>query len=254
MFSYELDEATGLGRAAWLQDGLVSRATGGEFPGGDPTYVRLRRDLMEENEIRSKLPDFVIRHRDLSQFWQFIKHKFGSYSERRTYIWDSFRPLLDFLESGGHAPLVGPISETLISFDADTVHAVWRKALERRTNDPEGAITAAKSLLESVCKHVLEEAVVDYPDDADLPKLWRMAAEEVNLAPQQHDEKVFKEILGSCQSVVNSLGAIRNRIGDAHGTGKRQVKPKPRHAELAVNLGGAMASFLVATWNERSQP
>jgi hypothetical protein len=30
------------------------------------------------------------------------------------------------------------------------------------------------------------------------------------------------------------------------------VKPKARHAELAVNLAGTMAAFLVATWKERS--
>jgi hypothetical protein len=29
------------------------------------------------------------------------------------------------------------------------------------------------------------------------------------------------------------------------------VKPKPRHAELAVNLAGAMAAFMVATWQEK---
>ncbi|WP_368854819.1 abortive infection family protein [Methylosinus sp. Ce-a6] len=59
-------------------------------------------------------------------------------------------------------------------------------------------------------------------------------------------------MLGNRQSVVNHLGAIRNKIGDAHGRGRRPVKPKPRHAELAVNLAGTMASFLVSTWKERS--
>jgi Abortive infection C-terminus len=44
---------------------------------------------------------------------------------------------------------------------------------------------------------------------------------------------------------------VRNKIGDAHGTRPRAVKPKPRHAELAVNLAGTMASFLVATWQEQ---
>lgn len=29
-----------------------------------------------------------------------------------------------------------------------------------------------------------------------------------------------------------------------HGQGKRPVKPLPRHAELAVNMAGSMASFL----------
>jgi hypothetical protein len=79
-----------------------------------------------------------------------------------------------------------------------------------------------------------------------------MSAEALDLAPHQHQEKLFKTILGNCQSIVNSLGALRNKIGDAHGSGRRPVKPRPRHVELAVNLAGTMAAFLVATLKERS--
>ncbi|ESQ81904.1 hypothetical protein AEAC466_19430, partial [Asticcacaulis sp. AC466] len=64
---------------------------------------------------------------------------------------------------------------------------------------------------------------------------------------------VFKSILGNCQSIVNYLGAIRNKIGDAHGQGRLPVKPKPRHAELVVNLAGSMSAFLVATWKDRQK-
>ena len=84
-----------------------------------------------------------------------------------------------------------------------------------------------------------------YVDDSELPKLWALASEHLNLSPAQHQEPVFKAILGNCQSIVNYLGAIRNKIGDAHGQGRKPVKPKPRHAELAVNLAGTMAAFLV---------
>ena len=51
--------------------------------------------------------------------------------------------------------------------------------------------------------------------------------------------------------MVNYLGTIRNKFGDAHGRGRLPVKPKPRHGELVVNLAGAMATFLIATWKER---
>ena len=44
---------------------------------------------------------------------------------------------------------------------------------------------------------------------------------------------------------------LRNRLGDAHRHGKRPVKPLPRYAELAVNLAGSMASFLLATFEAR---
>ena len=36
-----------------------------------------------------------------------------------------------------------------------------------------------------------------------------------------------------------------------HGKGRLPVKPKARHAELAVNLAGTMAMFLISTWVER---
>ncbi|MGO4126788.1 abortive infection family protein [Inquilinus sp. YAF38] len=146
-----------------------------------------------------------------------------------------------------------PISERLEAFDAEHVHVAWRRALERRGADPEGAITVARTLVESVCKHILDDAGVAYADDADLPKLWALAAEVLQLAPSQHQEPVFKAILGNCQSVVQNLAAIRNKVGDAHGQGRKAVRPTSRHAELAVNLAGAMASFLVATWEERQK-
>ena len=79
-------------------------------------------------------------------------------------------------------------------------------------------------------------------------KLWALCAERPSLSPDAHAEKVFKAILGNCQSIVNNLASIRNKIGDAHVQGRKAVRAKPRHAELAVNLAGTMASFLVATW------
>lgn len=153
--------------------------------------------------------------------------------------------------ASGVQPADDLISETLWSFDEGGVHHAWQKALERRVSDPEGAITAAKTLLETVCKHIIDDAGGAYGDNDDLPKLYATAAEHLNLAPSQHTEAIFKSILGNCQSVVGNLAGLRNRLGDAHGQGRRPVKPLPRHAQLAVNLAGTMAMFLISTWMER---
>lgn len=126
--------------------------------------------------------------------------------------------------------------------------------MERRATDPEGAITAARTLLETVCKHILDEQGLVYVDTDDLPKLYKATAGSLNLSPSQHTEQVFRQILGGCQAVVEGLGAVRNRHSDAHGRGKQGVRPLPRHAELAVNLAGTMATFLIATWNARQKP
>ncbi|MFL5118240.1 MAG: abortive infection family protein [Microvirga sp.] len=52
---------------------------------------------------------------------------------------------------------------------------------------------------------------------------------------------------------VNYLGTIRNRPGDSHGQGGRPVRPRPRHAQLVVNLAGAMSTYLLTTWVEQDE-
>jgi hypothetical protein len=135
--------------------------------------------------------------------------------------------------------------------DTQYISEAWDKARARRHEDPEGAITAARTLLESVCKHILDEGGVEYGDNADLPKLYGLTSKELNLAPSQHTEEAFKKILGGAHSIVDGLANLRNRTGDAHGQGKRPVKPLPRHAELAVNMAGSVASFLLATFEAK---
>jgi len=144
------------------------------------------------------------------------------------------------------------VSEALKRFNAESIHVVWKKALERRQSDPEGAITTARTLLETVCKHILDEKGIEYSNKTDLPQLYHLVSVELNLSPSQHTEDVFRQILGSCSSIVNGLGTLRNRLGDAHGQGKKNIRPAARHAELAVNLAGSVALFLVETWESRN--
>ncbi|WP_246705776.1 abortive infection family protein [Rhizobium leguminosarum] len=49
-------------------------------------------------------------------------------------------------------------------------------------------------------------------------------------------------------TLVNGIGTLRNRLSDAHGGGgSLPVRPSPRHASLAVNTAGAVATFLLET-------
>jgi hypothetical protein len=233
-----------------IQTAVIAAAT--QDHGDTECYPEVRRELLSDPLLGKLMPDFVRRFPDLTRFWPFIKNKFPSYAVRRQYIWDAFTSALEVVETyTTAAPQDAAIDELLRSFAEDHVHAVWQKSLERRTSDPEGAITAARTLLESVCKHILDGAGEPYEAGADLPKLYRSVAKVLKLAPEQHSEQVFRQILGGCQSVVEGLGAVRNRYSDAHGQGKRPVRPSARHAELAVNLAGAMATFLIATLRDQ---
>ena len=233
-----------------LKNILVARATGKES--SEDVYRQLRQELIVNPLVKDKLPRFVRTCRTLDEFWSMIKDKDGTYAGRRRFLGDQFDLVLTFLEQHAATPADAPIAAGLAKVDAPHVAAAWQKALERRATDPEGAITAARTLLEAVCKHILDEQSVEYADADDLPKLYKTTANSLNLSPSQHTEQVFRQILGGCHAVVEGLGALRNRHSDAHGKGKRGVRPAPRHAELAVNLAGTMATFLIATWEAAS--
>ena len=228
----------------YLQNGLISRATGGGFE--DSLYKYIRGKLIQDKSIEKYLPQWIKTCRDTKHFWSFIKLKFVTYEERRKFLRDELSELLNYLESGVSTPL-----DEAIQFDEAHIHTQWQKAIERKSNDPEGAITIARTLIESTLKYILDEQQISYDKNPELSELYKKVAKSLNLAPEQHQEEIFKQILGGASGIISGLGFLRNKLGDAHGKSKLQVKPKERHSELAVNLAGTMALFLYKTYNEK---
>jgi len=142
------------------------------------------------------------------------------------------------------------IDENII-FDEEHIHTQWNKALKRKVSDPEGAITAARTLIESILKYILDEKKILYNENIDLSELYKEVAKSLNLAPEQHQEQIFKQILGGANGIISGLGSLRNKLGDAHGKSKKSIKPKERHSELAVNIAGTMALFIYRTYKEQ---
>lgn len=138
--------------------------------------------------------------------------------------------------------------------ESETVRNYWQKAIERMLHDPEGAITAARSLLEAGCKHVLEE--FDAPTDThmELPKLYKSAAAFLKLDPRPDIDESLRVVLQASTTIVNGIAHLRNKLSDAHGKGRSSAKPAKRHAELIVMIAGAMTAFLMATLDAQRTP
>ncbi|TIR50592.1 MAG: hypothetical protein E5X53_18835 [Mesorhizobium sp.] len=226
-----------------------------------------------------KLPDFLAAlgffncsRAQVARFLNLVVHPLSQTSARQKQLVDEFNIHLrhddyHLAEAGrmsgslvyevrplpAGAPADESISAVLAAFNPDIIHSRWQMAMDRRTSDPAGAITLARTLLEDVCKWILHEAGETYDETAELPVLYRLLSKRLKLAPDDHSEEVFKKILGSCQNIVESIGALRNKLSDAHSPGPKRARPLPRHAELAVNLSGTMATFLVSTWQARQK-
>ena len=240
--------------AQLVLSGLISVSTSDESGCTNKDYMIFRKRFMQNVATKRLLPECVKKNRDFKQFWPFIQRKFPTYAERRNYLYSEFTDLLDYLEGPQQMPADNHISSDLKNFSEEEIHCIWEKALERRTRDSEGAITIAKTLLEATCKHILDELSIEYESDKiELHELYKITAKELSLSPSQHDEDIFKQILGGCSGVVSGLGRLRNKFSDAHGSGKMKIKPAARHAELAVNLSGSVAMFLIKTLHSKKR-
>ena len=236
--------------ALLFRNNIIGLTTKG---GSELQYKFVRRKLMEDTASKKLLPDYVRFSNDAASVQSAlssIASGSGSWALRRGHVNETFKPLLAFLETGGGAADT-TITEGLEVYDAPAVQAYWAKAIDRRTVDPEGAVTAASTLLEEVCKHIIEDSGGEWEEKWTVPTLYAEASKVLKLAPSQHQEKLFKTILGNCQSVVQSIGSLRNKVGDAYAGGRSRIPFKPRHAALTVNLAGSMALFLIETWNAR---
>jgi len=85
-------------KVSYLVNLLTSRATG--LAADSNEFETLRHELLSNPNIAPLLPQWLRQHRNLDTFWGFIKQKFPTYAERRTYISEEFTQILDALEFG----------------------------------------------------------------------------------------------------------------------------------------------------------
>jgi hypothetical protein len=217
-------------------------------------YHSAHKRVFEDPTARRAAEKKLMRFTTPDLMWSYLRSVAtgsGSWALRRGAAHELIDPVIEALFDATESPADHLITGATVRLNADSVRDAWDKAIARRETDPEGAITMARTLLESTLKTILDDRNVAYRGADDLPALYRAASAELALAPGAYSEESFKQILGGCNSVVVGLGSLRNKASDAHGSGRKSYRPAVRHAALAVNLAGSMALFLIETHEAR---
>ena len=122
-----------------------------------------------------------------------------------------------------------------------------------RKRDYDGAITNARTLVESVCLFILAESGSNYEFKGNLTQLHKEVYGVLKMSPGLYEEDCFKRILSGMISIVNGLSNLRNIMSDAHGRAKtKHYEPAERHALLAVNVAKSASEFLYASWKSKN--
>lgn len=128
------------------------------------------------------------------------------------------------------------------------------KAVETK---PYIAIGKAKELIETCCRSLLDASGIVVASKMDLPILFGITCEYLELAPNKnelkdvtHDNGLAKVILGNYIQIVSKLAELRNSFGDGHGRAKTFLPLPSRYARLAVGSAITVVEFMLSTYED----
>ncbi|WP_405444708.1 abortive infection family protein [Streptomyces erythrochromogenes] len=128
------------------------------------------------------------------------------------------------------------------------------------TTDPQGAIGAAKQLIEATAKTTLRELGVVVEKNRDVPILVAMVHKELRLdaasAPDGPDgSKAIKKILSGVINIAVGVAELRNQgFGSGHGQASAPAGLGVRHARLTVNAAVTWCELILDTMTDPSAP
>lgn len=92
------DDMVDEGAIERLQTILLQACEGDQSLSYDREYKRLRKELLDRDDLSDVVPRFVRVQRDLRTFWAYIKSVSPQWEPRREHVTDGFRPLFDRIE------------------------------------------------------------------------------------------------------------------------------------------------------------
>lgn len=158
---------------------------------------------------------------------------------------------------GSSAAVIDLFAAKATALDFDTVRREIDRALKSAETDPEDAVTAACSLVESVCRSILIELDLELPAKKDISGLIRAVQEPLGLAPGRSDLPALiaddvRQVLSGLTSVAKGVGALRTHAGDAHGRERGFHRIDGCFARLAIHSASTLALFLIETWEKKA--
>ncbi len=138
--------------------------------------------------------------------------------------------------------------ESDISLSHEYITEQIQKSTEKiKKKDYDGAITNARSLVESFQEELIRKAGAEVPNYAgDIGKLYKTTKKVMNFDSSQKDlSDTLKQVLSGLNSIMMGIAGLSNKMGDRHA---RTYKPERHHAKLAVNSALMFCEFLLDSY------
>jgi hypothetical protein len=125
------------------------------------------------------------------------------------------------------------------------------KALELAVmENPALAFDLSKTLVESVCRAVLLERSIEFSQDDDLPRLFKMVSQSLQFLPITASREIavrqsLAQTLSGLSTAIQGICELRNQCGFAsHGPGRPRPAMESVQALLAAGAADTIVGFV----------
>lgn len=145
----------------------------------------------------------------------------------------------------GSILLTKTLEERFKSGDFSSIEVEFERAVQNISTDPQAAITAASSIIESALKVYIEKYELDMPKRLDVMGLWDVVRPDLNLNSDGILANDQQKILKGLTTAMEGVGCFRSHIGSAHGRGNTPPSIIEAETRLAVNVSHTIVIFVM---------
>ncbi len=198
----------------------------------------------------------------IQDYMDMLPPPFSSHSdlveEGRNRIKESLAKNQLSYQTNGYILLAGsnPTTKTLEYYfkagDFSSIEKEFERSLAHIDRDPHASITAASSIIESLCKTYIETFNIEMPNKQSIVPLWKTVQQHLGFNIDHNLEGDQRKIFQGLSSIVDGVGAFRTHIGSAHGRGIQPPQIAVAEARLAVNSAHTLVLFIMESWKNKS--
>jgi hypothetical protein len=131
------------------------------------------------------------------------------------------------------------------------IHKQIRLMNNSIVNNPHLALGISKELIETCCKHILNEEGIELNKEWDVAKLVKETNKQIDLMPFQVEnvelaKSSVAKILGGFSNIVHGITELRNSYGTGHGHSPEFVSLDKIYTKLAVAASSELAIFYLS--------
>ncbi len=135
--------------------------------------------------------------------------------------------------------------------DTSYIHGEVQRAIVSSFKDSSEAIGIAKNLVETTCKHILEQMEEDYTG-LEFLQLNKKARKCLGVEKTEKNEKIpgVQEIMTGLNCIVSGMAELRNSYGNGHGKQPGFSELPIRYGKLAISVASSYIEFLLESMDD----